>query len=158
MPGICSVPLALFVAIGMPNGLSFAVWRVLYRAKYFIADSRHAAREKGGRVVHATPPGHALRDLRPARATGGLREFAAQPGNVRGQPDAGLGLSHSLGAGDGLGRRCRRRRIAPDIAASLGSRYQYLATASPTSAFWTSRRPLNISRLKVTGARFSTIE
>lgn len=78
--------------------MSFAVRRVLYRAVDLVADPGHAARETGGDSVRAVVAGFAVRDFRTARAAGGVREFAADAGDVRGFARGGDGASDAVGS------------------------------------------------------------
>jgi len=85
------------------HGMSSAVRRVLYRALDHLADTRHAARQAGGDPLRAIAAGHAVRDLREIRASGVLRQPAANAGNVRSEPGRGLGAFDRAGTGDEAG-------------------------------------------------------
>jgi len=56
---------------------------VLHRAVDFVADPGDAEWETGGRAVRAVAGGFPVRDLWAARAAGGVREPAADGGDVR---------------------------------------------------------------------------
>ncbi len=73
--------------------------RVLYRAQYFVADSRHAKRETGGGVLRPVAGGFPVRAFRATGATGGLRQLAPVGGDVREHPAARSGLFGQAGTG-----------------------------------------------------------
>lgn len=64
-------------------GVPARVRRLLHRAVDHAADPRHARRQAGRRALYPAAAGHALRPLRPARASGILRRAAGPARNVR---------------------------------------------------------------------------
>jgi len=68
---------------------------VLHRAVDFVADSGDAAGEAGGGAVRAVVAGFPVRDFWAAGAAGGVREPAADGGDVRGDPGRCDGVSRA---------------------------------------------------------------
>ena len=69
----------------MAHGMPSRLWCVLHRAFDFVADPGDAAGKKGGRKVRAVVAGLAVRNFWAAGAAGGVREPAAERGDVRGE-------------------------------------------------------------------------
>lgn len=56
---------------------------MLYRSVDFVGDPRHAERETGWRALYTIGQCESLQDIRQVGTPDGLREIAAQPGDVR---------------------------------------------------------------------------
>lgn len=87
------------------DGVSFAVWRVLYRAEYFVADSGDAAGEAGGGGLRAVDGGFSVRAVWAAGAAGGVREFAAAREYVRERSRGGVANAARVGDCDDAVKR-----------------------------------------------------
>lgn len=95
----------------MAHGLSPRLRCVLHRTFDFIADSRNAAGKEGGRAVCAVVAGFAVRDFREAGAASGVRELAAERGDVRGESRRGDAVARGDGTGDGTVRSAGRAEV-----------------------------------------------
>lgn len=87
--------------------------RVLHCAQYFVADSRDAGGETGGRALCPVAGGFPVRALRSTGTTGGLRQLASDRGDVREHPAARAGLFGQTGTGHRIATLNERRPVLP---------------------------------------------
>jgi hypothetical protein len=121
--------------------------RLLHRAVDLLAHSGHAQRQTGRRALHPPHSGVPLRDLRPARTAGGMREPAGDAGDVRTRRARGVWVSGEAGEDDAADFSTIAMNIKNDRVEQLEEEVARITGETKTAVILRSRsqrsRPAN---------------